>query len=88
MRLDEKNCQFLWCTKVFQGINATKSISHILSNKGMHIKICYIPKDRSHITIYQELKHSKKFCKVVLHEYSENIKASISSLHNKSSAAI
>ena len=54
----------------------------------MHIKSCYVYMDKVHITIYQELHHYKHAWKVVLHEYSENIKASISSLYNKSSAAI
>ena len=38
LRLDEKNCQCLWCNTGFQGINYTKFIYHILGEKGMHIK--------------------------------------------------
>ena len=54
----------------------------------MHIKSCYVAKEKSHITRYQELQHYKYTRKGVLLYYSENIIASITSLHNKSSAAI
>ena len=57
LRLDEKNWQCLWCTKSFQGINDTKALDHVLGKKGMHIKSCYVPKDKTHITRYQELQH-------------------------------
>ena len=59
-----------------------------MGNKGIYIKSCYVPKDKAHITRYQELQHFKNTRKGVLLDYSEKIKASISSLHNKSSAAI
>ena len=49
MRLDKKNCQCLWCNKSIQGINATKSLSHVLGKKGMNIKSVYVPKDKYHI---------------------------------------
>ena len=55
LRLDEKNWQWLWCTKVSQGINATKDLAHVLGKKGIHIKSCYVTKEKAHITIYQEL---------------------------------
>ena len=57
LRLDEKNWQCLWCNKSCQGINATKGLAHILGKEGMHIKSCYVPKDKSHIKRYQELQH-------------------------------
>ena len=57
LRLDEKNCQCLWYNQSFQGINYTKALAHVLGNKVMHIKICYVPKDKAHITRYQELQH-------------------------------
>ena len=44
--------------------------------------------DKYHITRYQDLQHLKTDWKGVLRDYSENIKASISSLQNKSYAAI
>ena len=44
--------------------------------------------DKAHITIYQELQHFKANWKGVIHDYSENIKESISSLQNKLSTLI
>ena len=52
-RLDEKNWQCLRCNQSFQGIIATKALAHVLGKKGMHIKCCYVPKDKYHITRYQ-----------------------------------
>ena len=57
LRLDEKNWQCLWCNQSFQGINATKALARVLVKKGMHIKTLYVPKEKSHITRYQELQH-------------------------------
>ena len=47
LRIDEKNWQFLWCNTSFQGINDTKALAHVLGKKGMHIKSCYVPKDKA-----------------------------------------
>ena len=77
MRLDENIWQCLWCNTMFQIINATKSISHILGKKGIYIKSCYVPKDKAHIKIYQGPQKYKQAQKVALHEYPEKIKASI-----------
>ena len=88
LRHDEKNWQCLWCNTSFQGINATKAIDHVLGEKGVHIKSCYAPKDKSHITRYQELQHFKQAWKGILRGYPENIKEPISSLQNNSSSAI
>ena len=54
----------------------------------MHNKSRYVPKGKAHITRYQELQHFKQAWKGVLIDYSENMKAYIASLYNKSSAAI
>ena len=43
-RLDEKNWQFLWFNQSFQVINATKSLSHVLGKKGIHIKVVILLK--------------------------------------------
>ena len=56
-RLDEKNWQCSWCNQCFQGINATKALARVLGNKGMHIKSCYVAKDKAHTTRHQELQH-------------------------------
>ena len=49
-RIDEKNWQCLWYNQCFQGINATKALAHVLGKKGMHIKSCYVSKEKSHTT--------------------------------------
>ena len=54
----------------------------------MHIKSCYVSKDKAHTTRYQELQHYKQTQKGALLDYSEKIRASITSLQNKSSATI
>ena len=69
-RLDEKNWQCLWCNQTFQGINATKALAHVLGKKGMHIKICYVAKDKSQTTRYQDLQNYEQARKGVLHDYS------------------
>ena len=69
-------------------MNATKALAHVLGKKCMHNKCCYYVKDKAHTTRYQELQNYKQDSKGVLHVYSENIRASITSLQNKSSAAI
>ena len=83
-----KNWQFLWCNTSLQGISATKALAHVLGKKGIHIKSFYVPKHKAHINRYQQLHHYKQTQKGDLLDYSENIKASITSLQNKSSAAI
>ena len=50
LRLDEKNRQCLLYIQIFQGINAAKSLAHVLRKKGMHIKSCYVDKEKSHTT--------------------------------------
>ena len=47
-----KNWQCLWCNQSFQGINATKALDHVLGEKGMHIKSCYVDKHKSHTKGY------------------------------------
>ena len=48
----------------------------------MHIKGFYVPKDKYHITRYQELQHYKQTHKGVIIDYLVNIKASITIMHN------
>ena len=59
-----------------------------MGKEGMHIKSYYVPEDKYHITIYQELQYLKQSRKGVLIKYPENMKPYISTLNNKSSAAI
>ena len=37
-RIDENNCQCLWCNKLIQINNDTKNLSRVLGKKGMHVK--------------------------------------------------
>ena len=85
LRLDENNWQCLWFTIVFQLANSAKALSNVLVRKGMHIKRFYVPKNKAHITRYQELHQFKQAWKGILIDYSAKIEASISSLQNNSS---
>ena len=38
-KLEDNQWKCLWCAVKFQGINATKSLSHVIGTKSMHIKI-------------------------------------------------
>ena len=80
LRLDETNRKCLWYTWKSQGISTTKALAHVRGKKGMHIKGCYVPKEKYHITRYQEIQHLKQAWKGVLFGYPEKTKASISSL--------
>ena len=68
---------------MFHRINTTKALTHVLGNKGMHIKSFYVAKEKAHVTIYQELQNYKQTRKGILLDYSEKIKATINILHNK-----
>ena len=70
LKLDEKNWQCLWCNIIFQGINAAKTVARALGKNGMYIKSFYVPKDKVHITRYQELHNCKQTQKGVLLDYS------------------
>ena len=54
----------------------------------MHIKSCYVATEIDHLTRYQDIHNFKAPRKGVIQDYYEKIKASISSLQNKSSAVI
>ena len=83
------HCSLFLLPLIFTKNIYTYPLSNILlGKKGIHIKSCYVPKEKSHITIYQELHHFKQTRKGALLDYSENTKAYIASLQNKSSAAI
>ena len=58
--INEKKWQCLWCNTSFQGVNYTKALAHVLRKNGMHIKDFYVPKDKAHITRYQELQNFKQ----------------------------
>ena len=37
-RLGNNQCKRLWCNFIFQGIDSTKSLDHVIRTKSMHIK--------------------------------------------------
>ena len=37
-KLEDNQCNCLWCDVIFQGINATKAPAHVIGTKCMHIK--------------------------------------------------
>ena len=88
LRIDENKWKWLWCTKLSQGNNAAKALDCALGKKVMYNNRCYDSKEKAHITRYQKLQHFKQFQKDIILDYSENMKAYISNLQNKSSAAI
>ena len=70
LRLDEKNCQCLRCTKLFQEIKSTKTLAHVLRKEGMHIKSCSVPKKKAHVTGYNLFE---KKCSAVKHVHVTNL---------------
>ena len=54
----------------------------------MQIKSCYAAMGKAHLKRYEDIQNLKASSKGVIQDYSENNKASISSLHNKSSTVI
>ena len=59
LRLDEKTGNSYGVIQFPKGINATNYLAPVLEKKGMHIKSCYVPKEKSHITRYHELLNYK-----------------------------
>ena len=64
------------------------ALAHVLGNKGTHNKRCYVPMEEYHLPRYQDLQLYKQTRMGVPLHYLENNKESITSLQNKSSAAI
>ena len=48
-KLEDNQWKCLWCDVTFQGINATKALSHVIVTKCMHIKLCTDSIDQAHI---------------------------------------
>ena len=69
-------------------INATKALAHVFGKKGIHIKSYYVDKYKAHTNRYQELQNYKQTWVCVILDYSEKIRAFITSLQNNSSTAI
>ena len=59
-RFEENNWQCLCWNKIFQVINDTKDIAHLMGKKGMHIKVFYAYMDKDNVRIYQDINHFKQ----------------------------
>ena len=64
------------------------ALAHVLGNKGTHNKSFYVPMEKYHLTRYQDLQLYKQTRMDVPLHYLENNKESITSIQNKSYAAI
>ena len=58
-KLDNNQCDCLWCDIPFQGINATKALAHVLGIRIMHIKSFLTPFGKHHLSRYKELQNYK-----------------------------
>ena len=54
-KLKDNQWKCLWCDITFQGINATKSLAHVIGTKSMHIKRCTASIDQAYLSRYKEL---------------------------------
>ena len=48
-KLEDNQWKCLWCDVKFQGINAKKSIAHVIGTKSMHIKRCKASMDKDYL---------------------------------------
>ena len=87
-RLGKNMWQCFWCNNIFQGINSPKSLDHLHRTKVVNIKNCYDSMRKSHWVRYQDINNFKDARSCVIQDCSENIKSSISSLHNESYVVI
>ena len=69
LEYDQWKC--LWCDVIFQGINTTKALAHVIGTKSMHIKRCTASIDQAHLSIYKELQQIKATKKGLLKNYSQ-----------------
>ena len=87
-KLKDNQWKCLWCDVTFKGINATKSLAHVIGTKSMHIKRFTASIDQAHISRYKELKQIKAAKKGLLNDYSQKMISSISRLQDKSSEVV
>ena len=84
-RLENNQWNCLWCNVIFQGINATKDLDHLIGTKYMHINICQASIDKSHFSRYKNLHLIKSAKKGMINDYLHTMISSISRLQDKSS---
>ena len=87
-KLENNHWKCLWCNVKFQGINATKYLSHIFGTIFMHINICTFSIDKYYLSRYKELQQTKASNKGILNYYSQKMISSISRLQYKSSEVV
>ena len=83
-KLEDNQWKCLWCEIIFQGINATKALAHVIGTKSMHIKQCTASIDQACLSRYKELQQIKVSKKGLLNNYSQKMISSISRLQDKS----
>ena len=54
-RLENNQWKCLWCNVIFQVINATKALYHVIETKRMHIKRCISSIYQYHLSRYKDL---------------------------------
>ena len=69
LEYNQRKC--LWCDAKFHGINATKSLAHVIGTKSMHIKICTSSIDQDYLSRYKDLKQIKASKKGLINDHSQ-----------------
>ena len=54
--LENKQWNYLWCNVIFQAINATKALYHVIRTKCMHIKRCRASIYQANLSRYEDLQ--------------------------------
>ena len=67
----------LWCNIIFQGINAKKSIDHVIGAKYMHTKRYQASINKSHLPIYKYLNKHKDAKKGLINDYLHKMISSV-----------
>ena len=78
----------LWCNVIFQGINTTKGISHVIITRGLHINSCFSDIDQSHLSIYKNIQLIKSSKRIIINDYLQKSISSVSRLQDKSSEVV
>ena len=76
-KLEKNNWKCLWFGVTFQGINATKSLSHKVGIRGIHINSSFAAIDKSHLSIYKDLQLIKAANKGLINGYSHKMISSV-----------
>ena len=84
-KLKDNQWKCLLCDFKFQGINATKCLSHVIGTKCMHIKRFTASTDQAYLSRYKELQQIKSSKKGIINDYSQKMISSISRSQDNSS---